>query len=481
MNIQDISESAIKSLYEKQRQKRWQIANSSSDQRLEKLRQLKTAVLRHTPEIQQALYQDFKKPLRETEITEILPTLEEINVALANLSSWMKPQRIKTPLTLFGGKYQLQNQARGLCLILSPWNYPFQLTMAPLVAAIAAGNCVILKPSEKTPHTSKLMKKILDELFQPDEICLLLDEKPDASLAKALLELPFDHIFFTGSTSVGKIVMSAAAKNLSTVTLELGGKSPCIVTGHADLEQAAKRICWGKFLNAGQTCVAPDYLLLEDSIADAFIEKLKSKIQSFYGNNAEAQMASKDFARIVDEHHWLRLKKLFTQTVADTKIKVVCGGQFSESERYIAPTVLDHVTADSPIMSDEIFGPILPIIRYKNLNEALKFIQSHPQPLALYVFTENKTEANLVKLQTTSGGFVQNHLIIHLANPHAPFGGIGPSGQGCYHGYYGFKEFSHQRTCLKEPSTISTSQLLFPPYSRKSLDLILKFMRRFLG
>lgn len=481
MQQQSLSESDIKALFDKQKNKRWVVANSSCEERLEKLRLLKSSVLKYTAEIQQALYLDFKKPYRETEITEILPALEEINIALSHLSSWMKPQKIKTPLTLFGGKYQLQNQARGQCLILSPWNYPFQLTMAPLVAAIAAGNCVILKPSEKTPHISRLMKMILDEIFKSDEICLLLDEKPDATLAKVLLELPFDHIFFTGSTAVGKVVMAAAAKNLSTVTLELGGKSPCIVSRHADLDQAAQRICWGKFLNAGQTCVAPDYLLLEDSVADAFIEKLKNKIHNFYGPNSQEQMACKDFARIVDKNHWLRLKNLYAQTILNNKVKIVCGGDFLETDHYISPTVLDHVATDSPIMADEIFGPLLPIIRYRKIDEAITYIQSHPQPLALYIFTENQNEAQLVKTQTTSGGFVQNHLIIHLANPHAPFGGVGPSGQGCYHGYYGFKEFSHQRTCLKEPSKRSTSQLLFPPYSSKSMDFILKFMRKFVG
>lgn len=457
----------VKNIFEQQKSNRWRIAKTSTKERLFKINKVKEAVLSRREELHQALFDDFKKNPGEVDLTEVHPTIAEINDVQKHLSRWMKPHRVKTPLTLLGTRSEIRYEPKGVVLILSPWNYPFQLLMSPLIAAIAAGNCVIAKPSSKVPHTAHFLKKLISDLFSENEVALI---EGDASVADSLLELPFDHIFFTGSPFVGKKVMAQASKNLTPVTLELGGKSPVIIDESANLKEAAERIAWGKFVNAGQTCVAPDYLLIHENNKKEFVAELKKVVGKRYGATEEARQKSPDFCRLVGPGHLKGLQSVLNESVNAGAV-IELGGNSSEEGCYLAPTLLTNVQKDSPIMKEEIFGPILPVLTYKNLEEAIELIQGKEKPLALYIFSKNKDSIEDILKNTTAGGTCINNLVIHLANSNLPFGGVGNSGMGNYHGFFGFKTFSHERAVLKQ-GKIDLLKFFYPPYTKRVRKMI---------
>ncbi|MBE6023479.1 MAG: aldehyde dehydrogenase family protein [Cellulosilyticum sp.] len=404
--------------------------------RIQILKKLRKSIITHHKAIIDALYSDFQKPTLEAYSTEIYTTLSELNEAIKYVSSWAKPDIKAAPLPLLGGHHRILKEPYGVCVIYSPYNYPFQLAMCPLIGAIAAGNCAIIKPSEYTPATNKILKQIIRETFPPFYVQVV---EGDAKIAAKLLEEPIDYIFFTGGIETGKKVMYSAAHNLIPVTLELGGKSPTIVDYDANLKLAAKRIVWGKFLNAGQTCVAPDYVLVHESVAQSFLRHIKSELTQLY--NGPHQMA-----HIINESQYVRLLQLINED------KIYCGGHFDTDTLYIEPTVLYPVHQSDLCMQEEIFGPILPIIPFKCLSEAIQIVQRQPKPLACYLFGNDKKRINHLLKHISFGGGCINDTILHLVSPKVPFGGVGYSGMGAYHGYDSFKTFTHQKTVLVSSS-----------------------------
>lgn len=463
-------------LFEVQREARWRVAMSGADERIARLKRLRAGIIRHRQALYDGVWADFRKSPAEFEITEMQIVLGEIGHTIKHLRRWMRPRRVPTPPLLAGTRSRVVHEPQGQVLILAPWNYPFQLLIGPLVAAVAAGNVCILRPSEKVPATAAAMAALIADVFPEDEAATVLG---GVETADAILTLPFDHFFFTGSTAVGRKVMHAAAEHLASVTLELGGKSPAIVDRSADVAQAAERIVWGKFVNAGQTCVAPDYVLVHEADAPAFLDAAARAINRFYGAGDEGPRASEDFARIVDDRAFIRLADAMERTVADGA-RIVAGGGTDAGERYIAPTILTDVRPDAPVMREEIFGPILPVLPVRSLNEALTFVNARPKPLALYVFARDGKATKRVVRETTAGGTIVNHVICHLANPDLPFGGVGESGQGSYHGQAGFRAFSHERAVL-HAGRWSLAPLYYPPYGprmRRIADVMSRWMER---
>jgi aldehyde dehydrogenase (NAD+) len=464
----------VRAIFEKQQAARWRVAATTAAERNEKLRRLKRAIVSRTDALYAALLGDLRKHSVEVELTELQPALGEINHTIKLLKRWMRPHKVASSLLLAGTSSEIRYEPKGVVLILAPWNYPFGLTVNPLVAALAAGNCVILKPSEKAPATSRFLAELVRDTFDESEVALV---EGDASVAEALLELPFDHIFFTGSTRIGKIVMAAAAKNLASVTLELGGKSPVVVDESANIAQAARRVVWGKFINAGQTCVAPDYVLVPESRKREFLDETRAAIGEYYGATDEARKASPDYCRLVDAGAFARMRALVEEAIRGGA-RVEVGGEFDPAERFVAPTVLSEVRPEMGVMSEEIFGPVLPVLGFESLDEAVGFVRSRPKPLALYVFAENQRAVDKVLAETSAGGTAVNTVVMHLANPNLPFGGVGESGVGSYHGHYGFKAFSHERAVLRQ-GPLSMAQRFFPPYTesvRKNLLLLRKLI-----
>ncbi|HLV14371.1 MAG TPA: aldehyde dehydrogenase family protein [Xanthomarina sp.] len=458
-------------LFEKQKTNQFQVGNASYKERLEKLRRLKKA-LEHTykQEIRDALYKDFKKPPLETDLTEIYPVIAEINFVSKNLKSWLKKQDVETPMALLGSSSYIINEPKGVCLIISPWNYPINLTFGPLVSAIAAGNTIVLKPSEMTPNTAKVMAKIISELFEENEIALVEGE---VEVSQELLKLPFNHIFFTGSPAVGKIVMKAASEHLTSVTLELGGKSPTIIDDDSNLENTVKKIVYGKFTNAGQTCIAPDYVLLKSSLKEKFIELFKLKVTQFYSENAES---SESYCRIVNRRHFDRLVS-YIEEAKGNESNLASGGTYNAEDNFIEPTLVFNAPEDSKLMEEEVFGPILPIKTYETIAEAVSYINSKEKPLALYIFSKNSKIIDYVLKNTRAGGTCVNHNLLQFLNHNLPFGGSNNSGIGKSHGYFGFLEFVNQRSVLKQ-HTIGAVDLLIPPYTnfkQKLVDLTIKW------
>jgi acyl-CoA reductase-like NAD-dependent aldehyde dehydrogenase len=419
--------------------------------RLKKLREL---ILSREHDIYQALAADLGKGTMESFYSEVAYCLNEIDHILRNLDRWARPRKTAVPLAYQPASAAVVPEPRGVVLIVSPWNYPFQLVISPLIAAVAAGNCAIIKPSSLAEKTSALLEEMIREVFVPEHVSLV---KIPSKEMGSLLEQKFDLIFYTGSTRVGKIVMEAAAKNLTPVILELGGKSPCIVDPSADLEVSARRIVWGKFMNAGQTCVAPDYVLAHSSIKDDLVKEMKGQILAFYGKDPRLSI---DYSRIVSEKHFRRLLSLM-------KGDIVAGGENIKEDLYIAPTIIDNVAWDSRIMEDEIFGPILPVLSYENLDEIIEKINERPKPLALYVFSEYHYVAEKILRNIPSGGACVNHTLLHLVPNGLPFGGVGESGMGSYHGKASFDAFSHLRSILRKPFRWDSRQL-YPPYGRYS-------------
>jgi len=466
----------IERVFAQQQAARWRVAATGASERIAKLELLKRAIVDRSDALDAALLADLRKHPAEVELTERQPVLGEINHSIKHLARWMRPQAVSTSLLLFGTRSEVRYEPKGVVCVLAPWNYPFSLTLNPLVAAIAAGNCVMLKPSEKAPATSRLLAEIVRDVFDESEVAAF---EGDASVAEALLQLPFDHFFFTGSTRIGKVVMSAAARHLASVTLELGGKSPVIVAEDCDLDVAAKRIVWGKLINAGQTCVAPDYALVPASRRDAFAESVRRALGDLYGASEEERKASPDLCRMVDAAAFERMRSLVDDAVS-AGAKVEAGACFDSDQRYVAPTVLSNVRPEMKIMEEEIFGPLLPILTYETLDEALAFVRARPKPLALYLFTKDERTVDKVLGGTSAGGTAINAVVIQLVNPELPFGGTGESGLGSYHGIFGFRAFSHERAVLRQ-GFVSTVQRFFPPYTgsvRKQLALVRKFLYR---
>jgi aldehyde dehydrogenase (NAD+) len=419
--------------------------------RAEQLKRMRKMVVENENEIATALQKDLGKSPFESAITDTIVVTKEIDHALAHLAEWMRPERVSTPLVHQLGSSQILREPLGVVLVIAPWNYPFQLALTPMVAAIAAGNAVLLKPSEVASHTSTVLATLLPKYLDRDALRVLEGGVAETS---AILERRFDHIFFTGSTTVGRIVAKAAAPHLTPVTLELGGKSPTIVLADANLDVAAKRIVWGKFLNAGQTCIAPDYILVEKSVEAPLIAKLKAAILTFYG---ESPKVSPDFARIVSDKHFARLASMIEEG------ELVHGGETATAERYIAPTLLKAPKPGSRLMNEEIFGPILPIVAIDGVDDAIRFVLERPKPLALYIFTESGRAADRILEHTSSGGACINDTVSHFAIDDLPFGGVGESGMGAYHGRHGFETFSHRKGVL-DRSTRVDPFLRYPPY-----------------
>jgi aldehyde dehydrogenase (NAD+) len=441
--------------------------------RTARLAALRTWVKANREAIRQALYADFRKPAAEVDTTEVLPVLDELKQALENLSRWTKPQKVDAPLTMLGTRATIAYEPKGVCLVISPWNYPFNLSVGPLVSALAAGNVVILKPSELTPHTSALIKRMAAEVFVQNEVTVI---EGDSGTSQRLLSLPFDHIFFTGSPSIGKLVMKAAAEHLTSVTLELGGKSPTIVTPSAHVKQAAQRIAVTKFINNGQTCIAPDYILAHESVADAFVESLKEQIPALFGGNNKHIASSPDYARVVNEKHFARLSGLLQE--AESKgAKVEVGGDLDFAQRFFSPVVLTNVPGQARIMEEEIFGPILPVLTYRSLDEAIHYINSKPKPLALYVFGNDRKEIRRVKNETSSGSVCINDCAIQFLHPNLPFGGVNTSGIGKSHGKYGFLAFSNEKPVLRQRNGLTAFRFFYPPYTpgvQRMINWVLK-------
>lgn len=466
-----MTSSPLDAIFARQQAARWRVAATSADQRRAKLRALLEALMAQRTEAQAALAADFRKAPEEVDLTELYPVISEIKDALLHLPRWMKPKKVPTPIGLLGSAGTIQFEPKGVVLIISPWNYPIYLTLGPLVSAIAAGNCAVLKPSEFTPHTTAFLRKLLDGLFPEEEVSLV---EGDAGAAKALLALPFDHIFFTGSPAVGKVVMKAAAEHLTSVTLELGGKSPVLVDADANLPEAARKIAWGKCLNGGQTCVAPDYVLVHERVHDALVEELKKALARFYGADASARQASPDLARIINDRHFTRLLALLSGSAA----QVAFGGETDADARFISPTLLTEVDPSSPIMQEEIFGPLLPILKVPDLAAAVAFVNARPKPLALYVFSGSRRMAESLIARTTAGGGCINDTVLHFAHTGLPTGGVNTSGFGKAHGVHGFQAFSNARGVLRQRTRFSAIQLMYPPYTgfvRRMIDLTLKY------
>ncbi|MEI2362499.1 aldehyde dehydrogenase [Priestia megaterium] len=405
--------------------------------RIETLKKLRELVVRHEDDILKAVKADLNKPEMEAKRAEVGLVLSEIDFAVENLAEWAAPKEVETPSTHAGAKSYIYQDPYGLALVIAPWNYPFQLAVSPVVGAIAAGNCVVLKPSELTPHTSSLLAKMFNENF-PEEYLTVVEGEVETSTA--LLKENFDYIFFTGSTMVGKIVAEAAAKHLTPVTLELGGKSPTIVHEDANIEEAAKRIARGKFANAGQTCVAPDYILVQRNVKDELLANLKQVVTNTYGEDVSQNL---DFPHVVSEKHFDRLNSFLTNG------DIVFGGKTDRSRLFIEPTVLDNISWEDNVMQDEIFGPILPVIVYDEISEVIEAIVKRPKPLALYLFSEDEAIQDHILNSVSFGGGSINDTINHMTSHYLPFGGVGDSGMGAYHGKASFDTFSHAKSILK--------------------------------
>ena len=431
--------------------------------RLGQLERLRALLVENGDELVAALQADLGKPGLEAWAADIVGVAGDIKLFRKKLRRWTRPEKVATPLEQRPARARIVREPLGVVLIIAPWNYPVQLCLTPLVAAIGAGNCALLKPSEVTAHTSALLAKLVPQHLDPECIALV---EGGVSETTALLAERFDHIFYTGNGSVGRVVLEAAAKHLTPVTLELGGKSPCIVDRDADLAVAARRIAWGKFLNAGQTCIAPDYILVHREREQELVERLKQTLVEWYG---ERPRQTEDFGRIVNERHQRRLAALLKDG------DVVFGGECDAADHYVAPTILRNVRSDSALMREEIFGPILPVLAVRDVDEAIEIVNRGDKPLALYVFTNDPSVESAVVARTSSGGVCVNATLWHVANPYLPFGGVGASGMGAYHGRHGFETFSHRKPVVRR-STRFDLKFAYPPYSRFKVSLLKRML-----
>lgn len=462
-------EDLTRKVFEAQQKNKLLLRTTSAETRVNKLKLLKKGIEGFEEEIYSAMQADLRKCRFETAVTELYFTYAEIDFAIKHLKSWMKPVAVSRNISnLFAGN-KIYYEPKGVCLVIAPWNYPFQLLMSPLVSAIAAGNTAILKPSELSGATAAVISKMISQLFQPDEVACF---EGDAELSKTLLALPFDHIFFTGSTAVGKVVMEAAAKNLSSVTLELGGKSPTVIDDSANLKKAAEKIAWGKLVNAGQTCIAPDYVLIDAKLETQFINLYKEACQAMFFKNGRIDPGT--YGRIINEKQFRRLNKLVQDSVKNGAT-LAWGGDNDEATLTISPTLLTHVNNKQAIMQEEIFGPVLPVITFNKIEEAISFINQKNKPLALYIFSEDTKITEKIISETSAGGTCVNDVLVHISNPNLPFGGVNTSGMGSCHGIFGFRNFSHERAVVFQ-SKLGVTKMIYPPYEKK--QGLLKWLKK---
>lgn len=442
------------------------LRTSQPAERRAKIMRLRDAILARRERWYAAFQTDLRKPAVEVELTELLPVVDEAHLALKKLATWMKPHRVLPTLTTLGTTARVLYQPRGRCLIVGPWNYPLNTVLGPLVSAVAAGNAVIIKPSEFTPNVNQIIDEVVREAFEPAEVTVI---HGGAATAERLLALPFDHVFFTGSPAVGKLVMAAAARHLASVTLELGGKSPAIVDASANVEAAVELLVWGKFTNAGQTCVAPDHLYVHRVIAPRFVEYWRKIVAARFGQTPEAVAASPDLGRMISTRHARRVVDLLedTRTLGG---RVIDGGQHDCERRYVAPTLIGEIPDKARIENEEIFGPLMPLRLFDELDEVIQRVNAAPKPLALYVWSSTREHIDSIVARTSSGGLCLNHCMQQYAHSGLPFGGVNQSGIGNAHGHYGFKAFSHERAFLRAAPFMAL-KVFFPPYSKGKLAL----------
>ena len=443
-----------------------QLAKKSSvKERIKKIQKIERYILdpKNQESLFQAMWYDLHKSKEEVILSEIVPTLSAITHVYKKINLWVQDHRVGAPLAMFGISSYIKYEPKGQVLIISPWNYPFQLVIIPLIHAIAAGNVVIVKPSEIAAANSNFILNMVQTLFPENEVAVI---EGDVPVSTALLDKPFHHIFFTGSPAVGKIVMQAASKHLTSVTLELGGKSPVIVDGTSSIRKVAGQIAWAKCINNGQTCIAPDYLLIHEDKKDEFVSAYKQQVEKFYNQGGQGIELSKDYTRLINQKNFLRVKGLLEDAV-DKGARILYGGQHDENDKYMAPTLLDGIGTDMDIMNEEIFGPILPIITFKKLEEVLEVIERLPKPLALYIMSKKRKNINFILDNTSAGGTAINELMITTINPQLPFGGINNSGIGKSNGKYSFVEFSNERGVLRR--NFLDFRMFFPPYKNSGL------------
>lgn len=446
----------VEQMIESQRAYYYTGATKPAEFRKAQLAQLKQSIKKYEPEVLEALRKDLGKSEFEAYSTEVGFVLDSITNMTKNLDEWMEPEPVKTPIYLQPAKSFVMREPYGSVLIIGPFNYPFQLIMEPLIGAMIGGNCAIVKPSETTPNVAAIIKTIIEDVFPPYYIRVVEGEREEVT---ALIHASFDYIFFTGSVNVGKVIMKAASERLTPITLELGGKSPAIVDQTANLDLAAKRIAWGKLMNTGQTCVAPDYICVHESVKEEFMKKLKKTIRNFYGKDAQT---SPDYGRIVSAQHFDRLSAIIDQE----QEQIVYGGQRDRDDLYMEPVILDNIHWDSPSMEDEIFGPILPVITYNDLPALLRQIRKLPKPLSAYLFSESERAIEFFLDELPFGGGCINDTVSHVGSSYLPFGGIGTSGVNSYHGKHSFETFTHAKSILKKSTKLSTN-VLYPPYKQK--------------
>ena len=457
----------IREVFEKQKETSQQLRSEPIKKRIERLKAIKRWVYANREEIRDAIYKDLKKPPEEADITEIYVVIREVKKAIKNLKNWIIPEPEGTSLAFLGTSAEVYYEPKGRTLIIAPWNYPFSLCMSPLVSAIAAGNTAIVKPSEMSVHTANIIDKMCSELFG-DEMIKVFNGGIETSTE--LLSLPFDHIFFTGSPRVGKIVMAAASKHLTSVTLELGGKSPCLVDKSANIQDTAQKVAWGKWTNAGQTCVAPDYIFVHEKIKDQFVDKLKREAEKMFSTE-------QSYASIIDDGHFKRLKDWKSESL-DSGAKLLYEGSSNEESRRMAPCILEETKEGTHLNDNEIFGPICVIKTFADLDDAIDQVNKRPKALASYIFANDRKVVERMKQETSAGSFVINDNVLQFGHPSLPFGGVNNSGMGKSHGKYGFIEFSNQKSVLKQRVGFTMAKILYPPYNnfkRLNIDFLLKY------
>ena len=463
----------IQTLFERQQRHAPKMEQTTAKERVERLRRLEKFLLddQKMQGLFDALDRDFRKSPAEVLLSEIAVAVQHLRHTRRSLARWMMPRRVPTPLLLTGTSSYIQYEPKGVCLIIAPWNYPFNLAISPLIDAIAAGNTAIIKPSEMSANTSAFIKKMLGELFPPEEVAVV---ECDAATATALLQLPFNHIFFTGSPKIGKIIMAAAAKNLASVTLELGGKSPAIIDETANVRTIAYRLAWGKLLNKGQTCIAPDYVIIHESRLKEFLGAFQSAVKKLYGEGEIAE--NRDYCRIINQNHFQRLRNLYEDAMAKGAREEM-GGNWNKADCFIPPTVLTNITEDMDISQEEIFGPILPVVTYTSPEEAVRIVNHRPKPLTLYVSSRNKKFSDYILKNTSSGGAVVNDFMLGFGNPDLGFGGINNSGIGNYMGFSGFQEFSNPKSVVYRH--FLDMSVIFPPYNSRVIKMLNAIKRWF--
>lgn len=461
------TQSNIRDIFQRVKEHAIHLRTSTLKERKDQLKSLESWIMKHREEIHHAVHKDLQKPHQETDLTEVFVVLSEIRKARKNLRSWMAPKQAATSITYLGTKGETFYEPKGACLIISPWNYPFQLAIGPLVSAIAAGNTAIIKPSEFSENTSELINKMCKEIFKPEEVSVVLGAINES---QELLALPFDHIFFTGSPQVGKIVMKAAAEHLASITLELGGKSPTIVDESASIKDAAEKIAWGKWQNAGQVCIAPDYLFVHENVKDKLIEELVVQSEKIYGTQ-------ETYGGIISRHHHNRINDLMADAI-EKGANIEFGGKSDRDNLRFTPTLLSNVSKNSRVMEEEIFGPILPLMVYHDLADVIDFVNQKPKPLALYVFTKMNAVINRIKKETSAGMMTINDVVLQFAHPDLPIGGVNNSGIGKAHGHTGFIAFSNEKAVVKQRRGLTMAKTVYPPYSgfkKFMIDFMVKY------